>query len=112
MGIQDHDGGNAQGARSGGSKARETIGAQGHVDANASADNPKSIKARRRPPARPADTGKRSLNLRVDDDTYERLTVHAIKQRKTISELVIEFAKNHLREYSVHRNGARTEPGE
>jgi macrodomain Ter protein organizer (MatP/YcbG family) len=53
--------------------------------------------------------GKRSLNLRIDDDVYERLTVHAMKSRTTISELVSVLTRDHCRDYSIHRVGARGE---
>src|SRR5271166_3151967 len=43
---------------------------------NVSADNHKSGRAHRRTGTRSADTGKRPLNLCIDDETYERLTVH------------------------------------
>jgi hypothetical protein len=67
-------------------------------------------KARKKPGTKTPTEGtvKRSLNLRVDDATYERLTVHAMKRRATISELVMEFARVHLKEYSVHRNAQRS----
>lgn len=70
-------------------------------------DKGKGGRTRRRTPAKPAEAEKRSLNLRVDEATYQRLTVHAMMRKTTISELVMGFARDHLREYSVHRNGAR-----
>jgi hypothetical protein len=87
--------------------------AQEHVDANAPDGKGKGSKARKKPGAKtPTEgTGKRSLNLRVDDETYERLTIHAMKRRATISDLVMEFARVHLREFSVHRNGQRNSDG-
>ncbi len=48
--------------------------------------------------------GKRSLNLRVDYDAHERLAVHALRRGTTISSLVEGFAREHLREFSIHRN--------
>lgn len=57
----------------------------------------------------PTENGRRSLNLRVDDETYERLTIHAMRRRTTISALVMSLAKEQLREYSIHRLGTRTE---
>ncbi len=48
--------------------------------------------------------GKRSLNLRIDHDSHERLAVHALRRGTTISALVEQFAQAHLREYSIHRN--------
>jgi hypothetical protein len=70
---------------------------------------------RPRKPARPkadeaesATAEMRSLNLRVDAETYERLTIHAMKRRGTISGVVMELAKAHLREYTMpHRVGQR-----
>jgi hypothetical protein len=47
---------------------------------------------------------KRSLNLRIDEDAYERLAVHALRRKSTISALVEVFAREHLREFSIHRN--------
>jgi hypothetical protein len=52
------------------------------------------------------EVGKRSLNLRIDDDSYQRLSVHALMRKKTVSELVMEFAQGQLREYVVHRRSA------
>ena len=44
---------------------------------------------RRRPTAKaPAENGKRSLNLRIDEDSYRRLSVHALMRNATISSLV------------------------
>ncbi len=57
--------------------------------------------------------GKRSLNLRVDYDAHERLAVHALRRGTTISALVEGFAREHLREFSIHRNaGASGGKGE
>jgi hypothetical protein len=57
--------------------------------------------------------GKRSLNLRIDEDSYRRLSIHALMRNKTMSELVMDFARDHLREFSMpHRLGGRTEQGE
>jgi hypothetical protein len=85
-----------------------------HVDADAPEVKVKGPKARKKPGTKTPTEGtvKRSLNLRVDDATYERLTVHAMKRRATISELVMEFAKVHLTQYSVHRNGQRSPDSE
>ncbi len=62
---------------------------------------------RKRATTRPDSSGKRSLNIRIDDDTYERLAVHALRRKTTISELVMDFARTHLREFSIHRNAAK-----
>lgn len=67
---------------------------------------PKATKARRPKPAdRP--TGKRSLNLSLPLDDYERLAVHALRQDTTISDLVCRLAREHLREYHITRTPAR-----
>jgi hypothetical protein len=63
----------------------------------------KAAKARRRATDAPK-LPKRSLNLRVDEDCYERLSVHAMKRRTTISALVEQFAREHLRDYYISRN--------
>jgi hypothetical protein len=84
---------------------------QGDVDAPEG--KPKGARTRKRPTAKaPTEAGKRSLNLRIDEDSYKRLSVHALMKNKTMSELVMEFAQTHLREFSIHRHGARTEQGE
>lgn len=84
---------------------------QERVDSSVLEAKGKEPKARKKTGAKtPTEsTGKRSLNLRVDDETYERLTIHAMKRRTTISDLVMELAKNSLREFSVHRVGVRSE---
>ncbi len=70
-------------------------------------DKAKGRATRRRITAKPADLDKRSLNLRVDEATYQKLTVHALMRKTTISELVMGFARDHLREFSIHRNSSR-----
>ena len=84
-------------------------------DARAGADEPRvpALRTRKRTPAKPpTDPGKRSLNLRIDQESYRRLGVHALMRDTTISELVMEFARG-LREYSMpHRlGGSATGPG-
>jgi hypothetical protein len=49
--------------------------------------------------------GKRSLNLRIDGEAYERLAVHALRRNTTISALVEAFAREQLREFHIVRNG-------
>ena len=56
-----------------------------------------------------AETGRRSLNLRVPEAVYERLTIHAMKRHMTISDLVAELATAGLRDYAIHRVGGRGE---
>ncbi len=67
------------------------------------AGEPKGRRAQRgrRASTRP-ETTKRSLNLRIDDDVYERLTVHAMKRRMTISDLVGEMTRSHCRDFAIH----------
>lgn len=59
---------------------------------------------RRAAPKPPTDhTGKRSLNLRIDQESYRRLNVHALMTDRTVSDLVMEFARG-LRDFSMpHR---------
>lgn len=52
-------------------------------------------------------TGKRSLNLSLDNETYERLAVHALRGNVTISELVTKLANDNLREYHITRTPGR-----
>lgn len=82
-------------------------------DLNATEGRSKGTKTRRRASAKtPTENAKRSLNLRIDDDSYKRLSVHALMRNRTISDLVMEYAQT-LREYSMpHRLGGRTEQGE
>jgi hypothetical protein len=85
---------------------------QEHVNRNAPEDKPKGARTRRRPTAKaPTDNGKRSLNLRIDEDSYRRLSVHALMRNATISSLVEGYAQS-LKEFSIHRNAARSEQGE
>ena len=49
-------------------------------------------------------TAKRSLNLRVSEDTYERLSVHAMGWRMTVSGLVEDLARAHCRVFSIRRD--------
>lgn len=90
---------------------------QEHGDANAPEVKGKGARTRRRPTAKaPTEAGKRSLNLRIDEDSYKRLSINAVMMDKTISELVMEFAQGrpaNMREYAMpHRIGARAEQGE
>jgi len=67
---------------------------------------PKPTKARKGKPAdRPI--GKRSLNLSLPLDDYERLAVHALRLDTTISELVCKLAREHLREFHITRTPTR-----
>lgn len=52
--------------------------------------------------------GKRSLNLSIPVETYERLVIHAMRQTGgNISDLVTQLANDHLREYHLTRTAAR-----
>ena len=85
---------------------------QEHSDMNASEGKPKGARARRKANAKtPAENGKRSLNLRIDEDSYRRLSLHALMRNATISSLVEGYAQS-LKEFSIHRNAARSEQGE
>lgn len=66
---------------------------------------PRATRTRRRPAQAIAKPPKRSLNLRIEPDCYERLTIHAMKRRTTISALIEQLAREHLREYYVARTG-------
>lgn len=80
--------------------------AQDPTNINAPEDKGKPARTRRKPSARtqtPADGGKRSLNLRIDEDTYERLHVHALRRRITVSDLVMDLAKSGCRDYYISR---------
>jgi hypothetical protein len=67
---------------------------------------PKPAKTRKGKPAdRPI--GKRSLNLSLPLDDYERLAVHALRLDTTISELVCKLAREHLREFHITRTPSR-----
>jgi hypothetical protein len=71
-------------------------------------------KARRRVAAKAPtpEVAKRSLNLRIDQDSYQRLNVHALMRSTTVSALVEEFARDHLREYVVHRRSVGGSDGQ
>jgi hypothetical protein len=84
---------------------------QDRMDISAADAKGKATKTRKRASAKASTEapGKRSLNLRIDDDSYKRLSVHALMRNSTISDLVMEFARS-LKEYSMpHRIGARME---
>jgi hypothetical protein len=67
------------------------------------------IKPPRKGKSRPADRpiGKRSLNLSLPLEDYERLAVHALRLDTTISELVCKLAREHLREFHITRTPTR-----
>jgi predicted CopG family antitoxin len=59
----------------------------------------------------PKATGaKRPLKLSVEDEVYERLAVHAMRRKQTISEVVAELAMKHLTDWIIHaRPGPKSE---
>jgi hypothetical protein len=63
-------------------------------------------KAKSKPPIEPK--GKRSLNLSIPQEDYQRLAVHALDEGKTISDLVCELARTHLRRVHITRTATRT----
>jgi predicted CopG family antitoxin len=53
---------------------------------------------------------KRPLKLSVEDEVYERLAVHAMRRKQTISEVVAELAMKHLTDWIIHaRPGPKSE---
>jgi hypothetical protein len=84
------------------------MSAQDDMDAQV---NTAKGKATKKSKPKPADTakGKRSLNLSISVDTYERLMIHAMRQTKgNISDLVERLATDHLREFHLTRTPTRT----
>lgn len=53
--------------------------------------------------------GKRSLNLSLSQEDYERLALHALADGKTISDLVCELARTHLRRVHMARTPTRND---
>ena len=79
------------------------------IDQDASDFKTKDAKPRRRAATAPArKDGKRSLNLRIDHESHGKLAIHALRRNTTISALVEGFAREHLREFSIHRNAPST----
>ena len=79
-------------------------------DTNASAPAPKSKPVKRgKTKGTDVAKGKRSLNLSLPFDDYERLAIHALREDITISELVSRLAREHLRDYHISRTGQRSE---
>jgi len=50
---------------------------------------------------------KRSLNLSLPPEDYERLAIHALRLDTTISELVSKLAREHCREFHITRTASR-----
>jgi hypothetical protein len=72
------------------------------IDNQASEAKSKPTRARK-PKAADKATGKRSLNLSLPVDDYKRLATHALMQDINISDLVCKLAREHLREFTIHR---------
>ncbi len=51
--------------------------------------------------------GKRSLNLSLDYETYQRLALHALDLDTTISAIVTQLANAHLRRVHLTRTAPR-----
>lgn len=75
-------------------------------DAPAVEASPKPAKARKPKPAVEA-KAKKSLNLSLPVEDYERLSIHALRANTTISALVSMLAREHLREYHLTRTPTR-----
>lgn len=67
---------------------------------------PRSTRTRK-PKAADAARGKRSLNLSLPVEDYERLAIHALREDIHISDLVCRLAREHLREYHITRTPSR-----
>lgn len=92
----------------------DEINMQADVDINPSASVNKAKRASK-PKSRPAkaDMGKRSINLSLPIEVYERLLIHAMKQTNgNISELVSRLATEHLRDYHIARTATRPSTSE
>jgi hypothetical protein len=77
-----------------------------------------AAEGRGRPPrkgrGKPIDAakGKRSLNLSIPVEDYERFALHALRMTGgNISELVCQLGRQHLREYHISRTGSRAGEG-
>jgi hypothetical protein len=64
-----------------------------------------------KPKPTPVGNGKRSLNLSLPVEDYERLAIHAMRMDTTISDLVSRLAREHCREYHISRTGTRAADG-
>jgi macrodomain Ter protein organizer (MatP/YcbG family) len=71
--------------------------------------NAAKAKAPRKAKAKPAieGKGKRSLNLSLDYETYQRLALHALDLDTTISAIVTQLANAHLRRVHLTRTAPR-----
>ncbi len=89
---------------------------EGHEQGVENASEGKSRRAKTAKPKSPERAnGKRSLNLSIPTEDYERLAVHGLRRNLTISEIVSQLAREHLREYHItttpQRNGKGSENG-
>jgi hypothetical protein len=85
-----------------------TVSVDGHTgNGTNTAKGKSSRKGRGKPSDRPI--GKRSLNLSLPMEDYERLAVHALRMDTTISELVCKLAREHLREFHITRNASKAD---
>jgi len=66
-------------------------------------------KARGKSPSVDKGNGKRSINLSMPIEDYERFLIHAMKMTGgNISELVCRLGREHLREYHLSRTPGRS----
>lgn len=75
------------------------------TDSSKSSDQPKvKSSGRRKVKAASESKGKRSLNLSLPIDDFERLTIHAMKQTNgNLSDLVSRLIRDHLRDFHIAR---------
>jgi hypothetical protein len=66
-----------------------------------SLDTPDSTPRRRVRKDRPRTVPKRPLTLKIGDESYRRLAVHAVYERTSLSALVECLIKTHLTRYRV-----------
>jgi macrodomain Ter protein organizer (MatP/YcbG family) len=79
-------------------------------DATASANIAKGKPPRKAKPKTAFEgKGKRSLNLSLDYETYQRLAIHALDLDTTISAIVTQLANTHLRRVHLTRTPSRDE---
>jgi hypothetical protein len=85
---------------------------EGHDQAVQSVDEgkPKGRKAAK-PKSPERANGKRSLNLSIPTEDHERLAIHALRRNLTISEIVSQLARDHLREYHITTTPQRSGKG-
>ncbi len=83
--------------------AQENVSAEGHT---VNGGNMAKGKASRKAKAKPTSEGKgkRSLNLSMPVEDYERFMLHAMRMTNgNISELVCQLGRQHLREFHISR---------